>query len=148
MKFVFRGKQLCTFNLNIIKNYNVDTLVLLSMHSNPWYPLSHPFIHVPLMCWHCSEFRQFPHVMLHSFPYSPFVHAKLFNKPTFQIRTEKKRISRNFNLKLKRISWKKRKNGQEIVVIKCFNDNKDVKKQGREKHIKLKEILYHCHNIH
>lgn len=50
VKFVFRGKQLCTFNLNIIKNYNVDTLVLLSMHSNPWYPLSHPFIHVPLMC--------------------------------------------------------------------------------------------------
>lgn len=42
---------------------------LPSVQFKPWYPLSHPFIHVPLMGLHCSYKTQFPQGMLQFSPY-------------------------------------------------------------------------------
>lgn len=73
-KKLYPNKNLCffimDFSICLIVTTKINTC-LPSVHSKPWNPLSHPFMHVPLMWWHCSVSKQCPHCLLQFSPYVP-----------------------------------------------------------------------------
>lgn len=69
---LYPNKNLCFFIMDISICLTVTKKIktcLPSVHSKPWNPLSHPFMHVPLMWWHCSVSKQCPHCLLQFSPY-------------------------------------------------------------------------------